>query len=144
MKIPECLDDYTRSHTLPSMFCTPTFPGSSASRKPGLRKQFTSNGRVSSHLHPYHPPRGRGQNQTTPHPVSCTLMRGCYFLVSYSVSPSSPLLISSIAWIAVGAVGLRTWRPVGRWRIVNACFGALRVGLGRSGLLDRAQWADGN
>ena len=23
-------------------FCTPTFPGPSASRKPGLRKQFTS------------------------------------------------------------------------------------------------------
>ena len=33
----------TNVSALQSQFCTPTFPGSSASRKPGLRKEFLSN-----------------------------------------------------------------------------------------------------
>jgi len=34
------------------LYCTPTFPGPSASRKPGLRKQFTSS---DGEKHPVHP-----------------------------------------------------------------------------------------
>jgi len=51
MKIPECLDDYTCSHTLPPMFCTPTFPGSSASRNPGLKKENLSSSSNAGNLH---------------------------------------------------------------------------------------------